>query len=315
MNKQCKASFLTLLFFSTIFFINPTHAGRWRDEVSDNSLTGLVVVAGIATVGLGIGALWSALSWSDKDIYKWAKDGLEDIERKYDQLDQHGGPLMARLQLFGNRNNASSSFWKTDIENVAVQNRSLAPLHNTIIIMNDDRDQLKKYYSYLMRRNLNTTPHGKRVCQEIVRLLNDFENLSAVILASPEYTSEEQALHKKLHQLKQERLDRERNEALEAQARSQRERARAEREQAEAQRELARSQKEQARAQRELARAQEELADAQRRQKNQPTIVIVNEVVDNDSDSRRPAAAPARTAYDERTEREHLRDLEIVFDY
>lgn len=312
MNKQCKASFLAFLFCLPTLYTSSTQAFDWRVEASgENALVGLGVVTGIVAVGCGIGALFSAFTWSDNDIYKWSKQGFEDIELKYQQLNQYHGSLMARLQLFGNRNTTSSSFWKTDIDNIAVNNRALAPLHNTIIIINEDRDQLKKYYSYLMRRNLHATPHGKRLCEEIITLLNDFENLSNVILSSPEYTGEEQALHQKLHQLQQERLQRERNEALEAQARSQRERARADREQADAQRELARSQKEQARAQRELARAQEDLAHAQRRNNNnQPTIIIVNE--GNEDDAPRPAAAaPAR----KRHQHDDIRDMEIVFDY
>lgn len=298
MNQKLKASSLVLFLTLTPLYTSTADARRWQDEVA----CGLTVAIGVTAVGYGIGALWGALSWSDSDILKWAKDGLEDIDLKYQQLNHHGGPLMARLQLFGNRNSTSSSFWKTDIENITANNRSLAPLHNTIIIMNDDRDQLKKYYGYLMQRNLNNHPRGKKVCEQIVQLLNDFENLSAVILSSPEYTGEEQALHEKLHQLKQERLQRERNEALEAQARSQRQRARAEQEHAEAQRELARSQREQARAQRELA-------DAQRRQQQQPTIIIINN--ETEQESHRPAGR----ATEERTEREHLRDLEVIFDY
>lgn len=192
----------------------------------DHGLVFAGLVAGVALIGCGIAAICGAFRWSDEDILVWIRDGMQECDRKYQQLNNYNGSPIQRLQLFGNRHKASWSFCSSEADEVARDNPNLAPLHNAHLIISQDIKTLHDYLHYLLKRNLMGSSQARTYHTRIVEMINNLERLKDVLLSSPEYTHEEQAIQKKIHQLRQERLDRERNEALREQAKAQKEQAR-----------------------------------------------------------------------------------------
>lgn len=226
MNKSLRSRALATLLCASLIQTAETKTYHHHVDCGDLFCIGV----GIAAIGAGIAAACGAFTWSDADILKWARQGVDDASIKYTQLNHHTGPILAKLQLFGNRNAACWSMWDSDLAKVAKEYPGLAPLHNTLAIMHYDLQQLRKIHAELVKRNLLNHPVCQRFYQELVDLIKMLDQLSDVILSASEYTAEEQALHQKLHHLQKERADRERNEALEAQARAAREQAQAARE-------------------------------------------------------------------------------------
>lgn len=239
MNKHNKSRLLLALITFSLATAPRIHAARYGvyAETSDSSLLWGI---GIAAAGIcGIAAACNALSWSDEDILKWVKNGMDDCDIQYQQLNTSHGSLVARLQLYGNRNKASWEHCVTEVDEVTYYYPHFAPLHNALLIIKGDIKKLLNYNSYLMRRNLISEPRGRNYYQKIASMTANLEQLKDTILSSHDFTQEEHALQPKIHQLRQERLARERNEALEAQARAQRDQAKAIREQTQMQREQA----------------------------------------------------------------------------
>jgi hypothetical protein len=104
MNKHYTSRLLLALLFVGLATTPFTHARKHDD---DGFLWGLGIAAGITAVGCGIAAACNALTWSDEDILKWVKEGVEDCDTTYQQLNNSHGSIIMRLQLFGNRNKAA----------------------------------------------------------------------------------------------------------------------------------------------------------------------------------------------------------------
>lgn len=236
-NKQNTSKFLMLTLcagMATTPQLTPSYGFGFSCS-GDNSLLWTVGVAtGVTVVGCGIAAACGAFRWSDADILKWIRDGIAATDMKYQQLDQHPPQrlMIRRLELFGNRNKASWSACKTEVDEVTYANPNFAPLHNTMIIINGDLAELRNYQSYLFSRDLLGHAQGRIFNTQIAEMLNNLENLKDIIFVSPEYKQEEHALQPKIHQLRQERLQREHNQALMHQANAQYQQAEALREQA-----------------------------------------------------------------------------------
>lgn len=234
MNKHYISHLLLALLTVGLTTTPYTHA---RNHHDDDFLWGLGIAAGITAVGCGIAAACNALSWSDEDILKWAKDGIEDCDATYQQLNTSHGTIIMRLQLFGNRTKAAWANCSTEADEVVYSNPHFAPLHNALLVIKGDIKNLLNYNSYLVSRHLTHDSRGRKYYQKIASMVANLEGLKDEILSSYEYTHEEHVLQPKIHQLRQERLERERNAALREQANAQREQAQAMREQAQAQRE------------------------------------------------------------------------------
>ena len=229
MNKRLSSLFLTTLLCAGLAQTPQAQTtGYFYLETNDTDL--LLGLGIITAVGCGVAAACGAFSWSDQDIIKWAREGIEDTAAKYSQINNYSGPLIARLQLFGNRNAASWSFWDSELAAVAKEYPSLAPLHNALLNIQQDRKGLQKMHLSLVERNLTNHPACQRFYQELLGLMHHLDQLGDVILSNTEYTAEEQALHQKLHHMKKERAERERNRVLEEQARETRENNRIQRE-------------------------------------------------------------------------------------
>lgn len=239
MNKHFKSHLLLALLASGLATTHQADAGwSFHAQTNDNSLLwGLGIAAGITA---GIAAACNVFSWSDEDILKWVKEGVDECDTKYQQLNNYNGHIISKLQLFGNRNKATWNICSTEADEVTYDNPHFVPLHNTLLIIKGDIKDLLNYNSYLVSRNLTQTQRGRAYYQKIAAIIANLEQFQDVILSSPDYTHEEHVLQPKIHQLRQERLERERNAALREQARAQYDQAQAIREQTEAQREQAR---------------------------------------------------------------------------
>ncbi len=231
--KKLKSSFLVFTLCAGMADHKPADA-RFSFDMTcqgDDLLWGIGIAAGVTVIGCGIAAACGAFTWSDEDIITWIGDGLANCDIRYQQLNQYSGSPIARLQLFGNRNKASWSSCKTEAEEVTYNNPALAPLHNALLVIHGDIKELHEFLSYLIKRNLSGHPRCRTFHTKISDMIRNLEQLKDIILSSPDYTHEEQVLQKKIHQLRQERLDRERNEALMHQANAQYRQARELREQ------------------------------------------------------------------------------------
>lgn len=272
MNKHYTSHLLLALLTVSLTTTPLTYAHKNNDN---DFLVGLGIVAGVTAVGCGIAAACNALTWSDDDILKWVKDGTHDCDATYQQLTMGHGTIIMRLQLFGNRNKASWTSCSTESDEVVYNNPHVAPLHNALLIIKEDLKNLHNYNSYLISRSLTHDARGRKQYQKIASLAAHLEHLKDTILSSYEYTHEEHAVQANLHQLRQERLERERTAALREQARAQREQAQALREQAlresyyhQRERERIRHEQEQLRYEQEqLARQQDRLRQEQELQR------------------------------------------------
>ena len=242
-------SYVLLALFSIGLATTPTASARNNDF--------FLWAIGAAVVGASIGIVYKicqAFQWSDQDILSWARSGVENCDEKYQNLNRQNGSVLARLQLFGNRHTAPWSACSTEAETATRNNPNLAPLHNALLVIKGDIHQLREYNRYLLDRNLTGQYIGRDLLAKIASIIASLEQIKDIVLASHEYTVEEQSLQQKVHQLRQERIERERNDVL---------------------REQAQAMHRQADAQHRQANAQHRQANAQFQQVNTPTVVII----------------------------------------
>jgi hypothetical protein len=175
------------------------------------------VMAFTATM-FGISAICRACTWSDNDVIEWIDKGLTDIQMKYSQIRFNStSNLSQELIIFGRQNGAMYNFWRSDLERIAVEYRSLTPIHNAEIIIKDDLKMLQKYRDNIYSYNLTRYPLARQQLDAINHYQTLLETLQRGILGCATYSEEERVLHEKLHNLRQESLAKERNDALHTQ--------------------------------------------------------------------------------------------------
>ena len=162
---------------------------------------------------------------NDEQILDRTRADVECYDNKYQELNSLSEPQFNALQLFGRHYTTPQSVCSLDSHFATHRDPHFAPLHNAALVLKNDLAQLHEYKSTLDTHEfvklqdesfvaIDTSDLYTKINSRITQLAQ----LSNMILSLREYTDEEHALQPKIYQLRQERLDRERNAALRDQA-------------------------------------------------------------------------------------------------